>query len=201
VISHLKGVIEEIGADHLVVDIQGIGFKVYMPSRDISEAGRAGEETHLYTEMVVREDFIGLYGFSSQFGRHMFNLLCTVNGIGPKIAMSVLSASAPEKVAFAIAVGDAKGIIAPGVGKKLADRIVLELKNKVGPAGEVPEGYDGTEVEQEVSLSDDAMKALISLGYTRLEAENAVRKALKEEPAADLSRVIKMALGTFAGKR
>ncbi|HNV35313.1 MAG TPA: helix-hairpin-helix domain-containing protein, partial [Bacillota bacterium] len=119
----------------------------------------------------------------------------------PKIAMSVLSASAPEKVAFAIAVGDAKGIIAPGIGKKLADRIVLELKNKVGPAGEVPEDYCEAEGIQASSLSEDAMKALISLGYTRLEAENAVRRALKEEPAADLSRVIRMALGTFAGKR
>jgi Holliday junction DNA helicase RuvA len=200
-ISHIKGRIDEIGVDHIVLDVQGVGFMVFMPARDIAETGRPGEEVRVYTEMVVREDFLGLYGFSTQFGRQMFNLLCTVNGIGPRIAMSVLSGSSPEKIAMAISIGDPKGVIAPGVGKKLADRLILELKGKVGPSGSL--GGDGPvdlETTGEVSPAQDALKALISLGYTRMESESAVRKALKQDPSADAGRIIRLALGTFSGQ-
>ncbi len=200
-ISHIKGRIEEIGVDHIVIDVQGVGFLIFMPARDIAETGRSGEEVRIYTEMVVREDFLGLYGFSTQFGRQMFNLLCTVNGIGPRIAMSVLSGSSPEKIAMAISIGDPKGVIAPGVGKKLADRLILELKGKVGPTGSLgEEGFEGLEATGEISPAQDALKALISLGYTRMESESAVRKALKQDPSADAGRIIRLALGTFSGQ-
>jgi Holliday junction DNA helicase RuvA len=201
VISHLKGKIEEIGSDHMVIEVQGLGFKVYMPVRDIAEAGRLGEDARVFTEMVVREDFIGLYGFSSQFGRQMFNLLCTVNGIGPKSAMAILSVSSPEKLALAISVGDTKGVISPGVGKKMADRIVLELKGKIGPTGSyVDEFAAGSAETDEGSPAQDALKALMALGYTRLESENAVRRALKQEPGADAGKIIRLALGTFSNQ-
>lgn len=200
-ISHIKGRIEEIGADHVVIDVQGVGFMVFMPARDIAETGRPGEEARIYTEMVVREDFLGLYGFSTQFGRQMFNLLCSVNGIGPKIAMSVLSGSSPEKIAMAISIGDPKGVIAPGVGKKLADRLILELKGKVGQEGSLGgDGFEPIDATGEISPAQDAIKALIALGYTRMESESAVRKALKQDPSADASRIIRLALGTFSGQ-
>ncbi len=200
-ISHLKGIIDEIGPDHLVIEVHGVGYKVSMPARDIAETGRHGDEVRIYTEMVVREDFVGLFGFSSQFGRQMFNLLCTVNGIGPRTAMAVLSGASPEKVAIAISAGDAKGVTAPGVGKKLADRIILELKGKVGlPAGS-GDGIDlGQDDAGEGSPAQDAVKALLALGYTRTEAESACSKALKLEPGADASRLIRLALGTFAAR-
>jgi len=200
-ISHLRGLIYEIGQDFLVLDVQGVGFKVSMPTRDLAEAGRPGDEVGIFTEMVVREDFLGLYGFNSQFGRQIFNLLCSVNGIGPKIAMSILSVSSPEKVAFAISVADAKGVTAPGVGKKLADRIILELKAKVTASGQVPEDYGQEAGPVTGSAADDALKALISLGYTRTESDNALRKAIKEDPSADAGKLIRIALGTFAGMR
>ncbi len=200
-ISHLKGTIEEIGPDHIVIEVHGVGYKVSMPARDIAETGRHGDEVRVFTEMVVREDYVGLFGFSSQFGRQMFNLLCTVNGIGPRTAMAVLSGASPERVAMAISAGDAKGVTAPGVGKKLADRIILELKGKVGfPTG----SGDGIDLRQDTtgdgSPAQDAVKALLALGYTRTEAESAASKALKMEPGADASRLIRLALGTFAGR-
>lgn len=199
-ISHIKGIIEEIGPDYVVFESGGMGFKIFMPSRDISEAGRLGEEARVFTEMIVREDFIGLYGFVSQYGRQVFNLLCTVNGIGPKTAMAVLSSSAPEKVAFAIAAGDTKSLIAPGVGKKLAERIALELKGKLLPSADYA-GEEASALETSSQVEgDDAIRALISLGYTRSEAENAVRRALKENSAADAGTIIRKALGTFAAK-
>jgi len=200
-ISHLRGKVEEIGTDHIVIEVQGLGFKVFMPQRDIAETGRPGEEARVFTEMIVREDFLGLYGFSSQFGRYLFNMLCTVNGIGPKSAMAVLSNSSPEKVVLSIGMGDAKGVIAPGVGKKLADRIILELKGKVGLPGNVSiEEAAQAEEAGEGTPAQDALKALMSLGYTRTESENAVRRALKKEPGATASQLIRSALGTFSGQ-
>lgn len=199
-ISHLKGTIEEVSADHVVMEVQGIGYRVMMPARDIAEIGRPGEQARVYTEMVVREDYLGLFGFSSQFGRQVFNLLCTVNGVGPRIAMAVMSSNSPEKVAMAISAGDAKGVISPGVGKKLADRIILELKGKIGYSGE-QSGYEGPTADSpEGSAAQDALKALISLGYTRTESENAVQRATKAEPGADAARLIRIALSTFVAR-
>ena len=203
-IGKLKGTIEEIGEDHVLVDVHGVCYVAYCSSRTLSKIGGAGEAVVLFIETYVREDQLKLFGFMSALEREWFNLLQSVQGVGAKVALAVLSVLTPGELANAIALQDKTAVSrAPGVGPKVAMRIVTELKNKApafaGDAGqniglkqELGEGV----AAQPVS---DAVSALANLGYSRDQAANAVAAALKNGgEGADSAKLIRLGLKELA---
>lgn len=167
-ISHLRGQILMRGGDFVVIEVNGVGFRVRVPTSTLEKLGTEGDRAELYTHLHVREDDLSLFGFSSDDELGLFELLLTVSGIGPKAALGVLSAAPPHMVRAAIAGGNLDVLTGiPGIGKKMAQRLVLELKGKI----------DMTELElAEVSpLDQEVVAALINLGYSAAEAQRAAR--------------------------
>ncbi len=178
-IARLKGRIEDITADHCIVDVNGVGYLVHASTRSLSQFPM-GEAVTVLVEMQVREDAITLFGFADTAERDWFRLLMTVQGVGAKVALSILSTLGPSDLVSALSHADAGILERPaGVGKKLAARLITELRDKVGkmPSGNgvvlppltLPAG----------SVSGDALSALMNLGYRRPEAEAAVDRAMK----------------------
>jgi Holliday junction DNA helicase RuvA len=193
-ISKLKGVVEASRDGFVILDVGGVGYGVTVPART-SASNAAGSPLALWIETVVREDAISLYGFETEAEHELFNLLTTVQGVGPKAAMSVLSALAAKQIVAAIASGDAKTLSsAPGIGAKTAARIASELKDKIAKAGvelaleRMPSG------KAKSSLAEDAVSALVNLGYTRTQSFEAVMRIAATEPDAALDGLIKSAL-------
>ncbi|MCB1420279.1 MAG: Holliday junction branch migration protein RuvA [Notoacmeibacter sp.] len=182
-IGKLKGTVDEIGEDHVILDVHGVGYVAHCSVRTLSGL-HAGEAAVLHIETFVREDMIRLYGFGSHLEREWFRLLQMVQGVGAKVALAVLSTLTPSELANAIALKDIAMVSrAPGVGKKVAERIVVELKAKapafageaaasIGLKQELGEGVAAAPVA-------DAVSALVNLGYSRDQAANAVAAALK----------------------
>jgi len=203
-IGKLKGLVDEIGEDHCVIDVNGVGYVAYCSARTLGKL-EPGTATTLYIETYVREDMIRLYGFSSALEREWFRLLTgNVQGVGAKVALAVLSTLSPSELANAIALRDITMVSrAPGVGKKVAERIVTELKNKapalagdatgtIGLKQELGEGVAPTPVA-------DAVSALVNLGYSRDMAANAVAAALKSAGGeADTGMLIRLGLKELA---
>lgn len=203
-IGKLKGTVDEIGEDHCVVDVHGVGYVAFCPSRTLASL-RPGEAVILFIETVVREDLIRLYGFSSALERDWFRLLSGyVQGVGAKVALAVLSTLTASELANAIALRDVATVSrAPGVGKKVAERIVTELKTKapsfageaaatIGLKQELGEGAAPAPVA-------DAVSALANLGYSRDIAANAVAAALKSAgEGADSAQLIRLGLKELA---
>ena len=198
-IARLKGLIEAKAADHVVVDVGGVGYLVFCSGRTLSELPGAGEAVALYVETHVREDHIHLYGFQDSAERDWFKLLLGVQGVGSKVALALLSALAPAELMQAVALGEARMLSqAPGVGNKLAGRIAQELRDKVthmalGAAGarDAPHRPAGPEA--------DAISALVNLGYRPVDAATAVRQALRQAGgAADLQSLIRGSLKELA---
>ena len=164
-IAYVSGEVVARGADHVVVDVRGVGYKVFVPRHP------GGDTVALHTHHVVRDDAQQLFGFETREELALFELLITVPGVGPKAALSLLSVSSPPALAAAIASGDAAALSrAPGVGKKTAERLIVELKGKVARGG----------VEREPTgllTEDDAAAALQALGYSATEALFALRGA------------------------
>ncbi|WP_439530308.1 Holliday junction branch migration protein RuvA [Pannonibacter sp.] len=183
-IGKLKGTIDSFGEDHLILDVHGVGYQVFCPSRVLQQLPRAGEAAVLFIETIVREDMIRLYGFASEAEREWFRLLMTVQGVGAKVALAVLGVMKASDVATAIALGDKTALSrAPGVGKRVAERLVIELKDKAP-------GYSALDAEtlavaQTVSENvavrpvAEAVSALSNLGYAPAQASAAVAKAVK----------------------
>ena len=177
-IARLKGLVDQIGEDWAVIDVGGVGYLVYCSSRTLSRLPRTGEAVALHIETHVREDHIHLYGFFEEAERAWFRLLQTVQGVGSKVALAILSTLTANDLANAIASGDKAMLSRPsGVGPKLAVRLATELKDKVAgiaapgsfaPAMAAASGGGGFE---------DAISALVNLGYRRAEAQMAVVKA------------------------
>lgn len=179
-IGKLKGIVDEIGEDHVVLDVGGVGYVVHCATRTLAALPPPGEAAVLFVETVLRQDLLRLFGFASRVEREWFLLLQTVQGIGAKVALAVLSTLSPSDLANAIALRDIAMISrAPGVGRKVAERIVTELKSRV-PAGELAIGAKA-EPEQGAAPSAvaDAVSALVNLGYGRDQAAGAVAAALK----------------------
>jgi Holliday junction DNA helicase RuvA len=204
-IGKLKGVIDEIGEDHCVVDVQGVGYVAYCPMRTLSVLGAPGEAVVLFIETYVREDMIRLYGFASALEREWFRLLMNnVQGVGAKVALAVLSTLAPADLANAIALRDIAMVSrAPGVGKKVAERIVTELKNKAPAFAGAATGTIGLKQELGEGVAPapvaDAVSALANLGYSRDVAANAVAAALKAAgEGADSAKLIRLGLKELA---
>jgi Holliday junction DNA helicase, RuvA subunit len=183
-IGKLKGVVDSYGEDHVILDVHGVGYLVHCSSRTLQNLPPAGEAATLAIETIVREDMIRLYGFRSDAEREWFRLLQTVQGVGSRVALGILSVLDPGALASAVGMGDKAAIArAPGVGPKLAARLIAELKDKapvfgaVDPAvirlsGAVEEGGAPAPVA-------DAVSALVNLGYGQPQAAAAVAAALK----------------------
>jgi holliday junction DNA helicase RuvA len=191
-IAKLRGLLDGFGADFAVIDVNGIGYLVSASSRTLSALGAIGEEVVLHTEMLVAEDFIRLVGFSTAAERDWFRLLISVQGVGARVALAILSALSVDEVHRAVASGDNQMIArAQGVGPKLAQRIVHELKDK---AGSVALGPDGPAIPAGGN-SQDAISALANLGFRPAEATAAVAKAEAEVgPDAGLDLLVRTAL-------
>lgn len=204
-IGKLKGTLDEIGEDHCVVDIHGVGYVAHCSARTLAALPAPGEAVTLFIETYVREDMIRLYGFGSALEREWFRLLQNnVQGVGAKVALAVLSTLSPPDLANAVALRDVAMVArAPGVGKKVAERIVTELKDKAPAFAGVATGTIGLKQELGGGVAPapiaDAVSALTNLGYSRDIAANAVAAALKTAgDSADSAKLIRLGLKELA---
>ena len=196
--EYIKGRYVGINKDYIIVENSGIGYKIFTSGATMSSMPKGGEEIMLYLEQIVREDFLGLYGFDSKEELEMFKLLLTVGGVGPKAALSLLSISRVNNLKYAILTGDEKHICrGVGIGKKTAARIILELKDKI-KSDELldnAQDFDNGDNENINSLSE-ALSALLALGYSEKEADIALKKADRNE---SVENIIKNALKALMG--
>ncbi|SES33576.1 Holliday junction branch migration protein RuvA [Rhizobium sp. NFR03] len=199
-IGKLKGTIDEIVDDHVVIDVHGVGYVAYCSARTLGKLGTSGEAVVLFIETYVREDQLRLFGFLTALEREWFRLLQSVQGVGAKVALAVLSVLTPGELANAIALQDKTSISrAPGVGPKVAVRIVTELKNKAPAfAGEASAGIGFKQELGEGAVPApvaDAVSALTNLGYSRDQAANAIAAALRNGgEGADSAKLIRLGL-------
>jgi Holliday junction DNA helicase RuvA len=197
VIAHLAGRIHDKQPNRLIVDVQGVGYEVMVPLSTFYGLGPVGADVSLRIHTQVREDVLALYGFATRLEQELFERLISISGIGPKVALSVLSGIEPDELLRAIEQTDVARLTSiPGVGKKTSERIVLELKDRLPKAlpAERPASANGSPS----ALRDDLLSALINLGYHRPLAEKAVDAALKAAPAGDFEQVLKRALRELA---
>lgn len=194
-IAQLHGRILEKYPNRVIVDVHGVGYDLFIPLSTFYVLGDAGAEVTLRTHTHVREDALSLYGFATRLEQELFERLIGVSGIGPKVALSVLSGIEPLELIRAIERGDVGRLTAiPGVGKKTSERIVLELKDRLPrpQVAAVALGVEGTVAALDVR--DDVLSALVNLGYHRPLAEKAVASAVKIVPDAGFERTLKQAL-------
>ena len=205
-IGKLRGLVDTLDDDAIILDVGGVGYHVFCASRTLAALPPIGEAAQLVIETHVREDHIHLYGFPDSIERDWFRLLLTVQGVGNKIALAILGAYAPEQLAHSILARDTAVLrTISGIGPRLAERIVTELKDKVtklptrgfgiqdsGAGGKKPETRS---VKPEASATEDAISALVNLGYTRSEAYGATLKASQNAGSkATLDQLIKLSL-------
>lgn len=192
-IGYIKGKVVEIGADYIILENNDIGYKLNASSNTISHM-QLDEEKKVFTKMIVRDDDISLCGFHSKDEEEMFNLLTSVSKIGTKVGMSILSFATPAELSRYIATNDTAALSkAPGVGKKTAQRIVLELKDKIKKIAFEDDGEVISPVETQVSNDEDgAVEALMQLGYLKAEAQEAVLYV--KQPGMELEDIIKKSL-------
>ena len=195
-IAKLRGLLDGFGADFAVIDVGGVGYLAFASTRTLSQLGAIGDEVILHTEMLVAEDSIRLVGFSTAAERDWFRLLVSVQGVGARVALAILSALTADELHNAIASGDSRMITrAQGVGPKLAQRIVLELKDKAGGVALGPGGAGGGAPIPAGSHAQDAVSALLNLGFRPAEAAAAVGKAEAElGPEASLDQLVRISL-------
>ncbi len=191
-IASVRGTLESKGADRVVVQVGGIGIRVLVPATVLDEVGDPGDHVHLLTHLQVREDSLTLFGFGSPEQLRLFELLTSVNGVGPGHALGILSAGSTEAVEAAIA-GENVEFLArvPRVGRKLAARIALELKGKVRAAEAV--GVSGPRIAD----ADEVVGALMALGYTAGEAQAALR-AIPPDQDLPVEEKVRLALASFS---
>ncbi len=195
-ISYIKGPLMEIDGDLIVIEAGNVGFGIRVPLSLLDELPGIGETVKVYTYFQVREDAMSLYGFLNRQDREMFKQLLGVNGVGPKGALGILSALRPDDLRLAIISGDAKAISrAPGIGTKTAQRVILDLKDKISsedlfsPAGDggfLEDSGNQAAADSHGDAAREAISALVALGYSNMEAARAVRKAeITEEMTAE----------------
>jgi len=225
-IGKIAGRLEYRGADHVLIDVRGVGYIVHVSDRTLAGLPAVGEAVALFTELLVREDLLQLFGFPTLLDKEWHRLLVTVQGVGAKAGMAILGTLGAEGVARAIALGDAKAVqAAPGVGPKIAQRVVLELKSKApsvmamgaNPASTAGAAQDDSVIEtmapakpkaspkpdagpSRAAHSAEALSALINLGYGHGDAAQAVAQAAGENDGADTGALIRAALKLMAPK-
>ena len=197
-IAHLRGRILEKHPNRLVLDVSGVGYDVFVPLSTFYGLGEPGAEIALRIHTHVREDALALYGFATLLELDLFERLVSVSGIGPKLALAVLSGIEPMELVRAIERGDLARLTAiPGVGKKTSERIVLELKDRL-PRAPLVAAAAGAAAQEAPAVGDDVLSALLNLGYHRPLAERAVQAAVKAVPGSGFERTLKQALRELA---
>lgn len=192
-IASLNGKLELVADSYVILNVNGVGFQVFTPTSTITTIGTTGTEVKLYTHLHLREDNIALYGFGSGEELWLFETMLSVTGIGPKLALAMLSAMTADQLAATIATGNADLLTSvPGIGKKTAGRIILELKDKVGA------GWAITTATPPAPENADVLAALIGLGYSAAEATRAV--AALPAGKQSLEEKVRQALQYFGGK-
>lgn len=187
--EYIRGTYAGMNKDYIVVENNGIGYKIYTSGSTLAKIPKINEEIMLYLQQIVREDFIGLYGFLTKEELSMFNLLLTINGVGSKAALSLLSISSVNNLKYAILSGDEKLITrAPGIGKKMSQRIILELKDKVKPEDVDMAQGDAIEIDETAGNSSEALEALVALGYSEKEANKAINTIDKKDSVENIIR-------------
>ncbi|MFA3918629.1 Holliday junction branch migration protein RuvA [Ruegeria hyattellae] len=222
-IGKLTGRLDYRAPDHILIDVRGVGYIVYCSDRTLAALPGVGEAVSLYTDMVVREDLMQLYGFMSLVEKEWHRLLCSVQGIGAKVSLAILGTLGPDGVSRAIALGDWASVkAAKGVGPKTAQRVVLDLKDKapgvMAMGGTIAEATDGPALEvvepaepalkpagakppkRNATAQADALSALANLGYGPGDAAAAVAEAAGSSPEAETSDLIRAALQLLAPK-
>tara|TARA_B100000795_G_scaffold95475_1_gene70016 strand:- start:1958 stop:2608 length:651 start_codon:yes stop_codon:yes gene_type:complete len=214
-IGKLSGRVDYRGSDHVMLDVRGVGYMVYCSDRTLASLPQAGEAVALYTDLLVREDLLQLFGFTSLVEKEWHRLLMSVQGIGAKASLSILGALGPDGVSRAIALGDWSALkAAKGVGPKTAQRVVIELKDKapgvMAMIGVAPQILDSDEVieasapmpqiQTNSSAQADALSALSNLGYTPGDAASALAEMGVDMQDADASALIRAALKKLAPK-
>lgn len=199
--AYIKGILAEVNTDSIVIENQGIGYQLYVSLQALEELPAIGMEVKVYTYLHVREDAMVLFGFPDREDLKMFQMLLTVSGVGPKGALGILSALSEDDLRFAILSGDSKAIAkAPGIGAKTAQRVILELKDKVSleDAFETKTAHiTGGNVTVNGMVKNEAIQALVALGYSSSEAMKAVSQVeiSQEHKVED---VLKLALKHMA---
>lgn len=192
-IGHLKGHLIDKSPTRILLDVHGVGYDILIPFTTFEKLGAVGDEAALLTHLHVREDALTLFGFATAAEKKLFLLLLSVSGIGPKIAQAILSGSSVEAFSRHVRNGEIAALTAiPGVGKKTAERIILELKDKMAALEEemkFPSGAVGVS-----GMHEQALQALLSLGYARAAAQKAVDAAVQQNPQASLEEIIKHGL-------
>lgn len=218
-IGKIAGILDMRGPDHVLVDVRGVGYIVYVSERTLARLPATGQAVALYTDLVVREDLLQLYGFLSLQEKEWHRVLTSVQGVGAKASLAILGALGPDGVARAIALGDAAALrAAPGVGPKLAQRIANELKDKApalmtveaapapmveapaSPAAPAPPQAPAPAPAAHSNAVAEAMSALGNLGYGPADAARAVAEAQSTTPEADTPALIRAALRLLAPK-
>ena len=193
-IASLEGKLESLSGDGAIINVGGVGFRVYMPTTALSTLGKPGDEVKVYTHLQVREDDLSLYGFASAEELWLFETLIGVTGLGPKLALAMLSSLSPEQITMAIATGSIDMLdMIPGIGKKVASRIILELKEKIGA------GWIAAPVTELAQENTEVLTALTSLGYSAQEATRAVAN-VPQDTSLSLEEKIKLALQYLGSK-
>ncbi len=201
-IALISGKIVYKGISNVIVDVQGVGYRVFIPLTTFYELPEAGEPITLHVHTNVKQDAINLFGFYTDQERDLFQLMISVSGIGPKIAMNILSGISAKDLMNAISGGNVGKLVnIPGVGKKMAERLVLELKEKVVKkmmAGKAPEA--GVQAHADDMIVEDVLSALVNLGYKSNVAKDALDKALRSsEEALGMDMLLKKTLKFLAG--
>jgi holliday junction DNA helicase RuvA len=223
-IGRISGRLDWRGPDHVLIDVRGVGYIVHVSDRTLAGLPSVGEAVSLYTDLLVREDLLQLFGFPTMLEKEWHKLLMTVQGVGAKASMAILGTLGAEGVGRAITLGDARSVqAAPGVGPKLAQRVILELKAKApgvmaaGVGLSAKAGAEDVVVEEyaakprkaatvddgavrRASASADALSALMNLGYGQGDAAQAVATVMSEQPEAETAGVIRAALKLLAPK-
>jgi len=174
-LAHISGTLEAKEKDSVVIDVGGVGYKIIVSNSTLSRLPKVGEKVKLLCEQIVREDSLSLYGFFTKEEKSLFNNLLIVSGVGPKTALAVISSLPLDKLVSAIARGDL-GLLTsvPGIGKKTAERIVVELKEKLAKLHGIAADQMGAGLPQESTLISDTISALVSLGYSPREARESI---------------------------
>ncbi|WP_026973916.1 Holliday junction branch migration protein RuvA [Alicyclobacillus contaminans] len=197
-ISFLRGSVFAVGGSYVDVDVQGVGYRVHMTQTALSQL-KAGQAVFLYTHQSVREDGVYLYGFPSEADRLWFELLIGVSGIGPKGALQILSGTSGEALAEAVYAEDVVALCQlPGVGKKTAQRLIVELRDKLAASRQpswIRSGGAGTTGRAPVgTVQNDVIEALVALGYNERQASEEVRVVLSESPSLGVEDALRLCL-------
>ena len=198
-ITYIKGELTEVNEGNIVVECYGVGYEIMVPASIIPELPCVGDNIKVYTFQYVREDILDLYGFLTKDDLKIFKLLITVNGIGPKGALSILSVIRPDELRLAVLSDDVKAIQkAPGIGGKTAQKLIIELKDKLNIEDVINNNFNNAVVAPvSGSVRDEAIEALVSLGYSSSEAIKAVR-GISDAEGMDSETLLKAALKQLA---